>query len=36
MIVAEKFETMEISLKLAGHWVTIQKPLSIMRNYWKL
>ena len=28
----EKEEPMEISVMLTGHWVTIEKPLSIMKN----
>ena len=29
---AEKEEPMEISVMLTGHWVTSEKPLSIMKN----
>ena len=27
---------MEISVILTSHWVTIEKPLSIMKNVWKI
>ena len=27
---------MEISVMPTSHWVTIEKPLSIMKNVWKL
>ena len=32
----EKEQHMEISVMLTGHWVTIEKPLSIMKNFPKL
>ena len=36
VIGAEKEEPMEIPEMLTSHWVTIEKPLSIMKNIWKL
>ena len=32
----EEEQHMEISVMLTGHWVTIEKPLSIMKNFPKL
>ena len=32
LIGAEKEEAMEISVMLFSHWVTIEKPLSAMKN----
>ena len=32
VIGAEKEEPMEVSVMLTSHWVTIKKPLSIMKN----
>ena len=36
MLEAEKVEPMQISVIVGPYWVTIEKPLSIMKNSWKL
>ena len=32
----EKEEPMEVSVMRPSYWVTIEKPLSTMKNIWKL
>jgi len=32
----DKKEPMDISVMLTSHWVTIEKPLSTLKNIWKL
>ena len=36
VIVKEKEQPIEISVILTGFWVTIENPLSTLRNIWKL